>query len=89
MSTIHNSSDKLLISSTTPYYIIPGLELDVEADYASVEEQAEGIREIEQLIEARSIPQAIGSSEVNSDDVIYVPASGEIVYADCFMILPF
>lgn len=84
-----NIEGTIRVSVDSPFYVLPRLELDVEFDYANPEELDEARAELQQMIREQQIPEQIGSISVREDDVIYVPATGEIVYADCLSDLPF
>lgn len=73
--------DVLYFEMRKPYYVIKGIELDVEFDYISSEEKQQAIKELENLIEAQQLASQTGECLIHPDDVIYVPSSGAIDYA--------
>lgn len=79
-----NPLDVLYFEMSKPYYIIKDLELDVEFDYVPREEKEQAIAELEQYIQDNSISQQTGECEIRPEDIIYIPSTGEIEYAETY-----
>src|SRR5699024_9026411 len=68
-------------------YLIDGLELDAEFDYISPEERLEATVELDNYIQENAIQPTRSSEgyvEANEDMIVYVPATGDVAYADGF-----
>lgn len=81
MTELNNT---LFFEMNKPYYVIKGLELDVEFNYLSHEEKALAVEEIETIIQENGLEPCVGETEIEPDDIIYVPSTGEIDYADIY-----
>lgn len=72
----------MILQMNKPYFVISGLDLDVEFDYLTAEERAHSAIELDAFIENNNIKETCGTSIVDEDDIIYVPSTGSITYAD-------
>ena len=64
------------------YFVISGLELDVEFDYLPGEERSTAAHELEQFIQCEGVAPRSGESVIQPDDIIYIPSTGSIDYAE-------
>lgn len=74
--------NELNLTINKPYYVISGLELDVEFDYISSEERQDAVTELESMIQEQGIEQRIGESVIHEDDIIYTPSDNSIEHAE-------
>lgn len=74
--------DELYFEFGQPYYIISGIELDVEFDYLNQEEKQQAVEELENMIEKQGLEPITGKSIIRPDDVIYTPHNQNIEYAE-------
>ncbi|QKY71384.1 hypothetical protein [Lentibacillus sp. CBA3610] len=74
--------ETLTFELNNTYFVIPELEIDVEFDYLSSEDRDLAIHELEQHIQRENITPRSGKSVIQPDDMIYIPSTRTIDYAD-------
>ncbi|QKY71268.1 hypothetical protein [Lentibacillus sp. CBA3610] len=70
--------ETLTFELNKPYFVIPELELD----YIASEDKDLAIHELEQYIQCENIAPRSGASVIQSGDIVYIPSTRTIDYAD-------